>query len=314
MAGAQTPGARLLRGRDFAVVEQRVCIVGAGAVGSSLAMRLEQRGHEVSTVISRSSASAEGLASRLRSASASTSLNDVSTDPHWVFLCVSDDVLPEVADGLSEARFDSKEVLIAHTSGRHSIDVLRPLEREGVGVLGFHPLQTFPRRFDPGAFEGCYVGIEGSDDILAPSSALADTLGMQVVRVASADKPAYHLAASLASNFLITLLSGVSTLAQMRSEPSNWTAEAFEPLMRRTLENAMTARPDEVLTGPIARGDVSTVLAHLAEVERMGAGWKEIYVAMGRETARIASNQGMISVDEGKILTQLLENHARAGQ
>ena len=126
-----------------------------------------------------------------------------------------------------------------------------------------HPLQTLTRERGPEQLDGAWGAISAeTDDALARARWLAETLGLRPFEVADADRTLYHAAAVIGGNFLVTLHDVAARLLEQVGAPP----EAIVPLMTRTIENGFD------LTGPIARGDWTTVEAHLAALEERDAG------------------------------------------
>jgi predicted short-subunit dehydrogenase-like oxidoreductase (DUF2520 family) len=85
---------------------------------------------------------------------------------------------------------------------------------------------------------------------------------MRVVQVADEDRAAYHAAASIASNFLITLEAAAERLLATAGADR----DLLVPLVRATVENWSRLGPERALTGPVARGDEETVARQRAAV------------------------------------------------
>jgi len=182
-----------------------------------------------------------------------------------VLLAVPDSVIAEVAAGVPTGPW------IAHVSGATHLDALDPHERR----FSVHPLQTLTRERGPEQLDGAWAAISGeTEDALAGASWLAGQLGLRAFEVADADRTLYHVAAVIGGNFLVTL-HDVATrlLAEVGAPP-----EAIVPLMTRTIENGFD------LTGPIARGDWSTVDAHLAALEERDPDLVPLYRALAETT------------------------------
>jgi predicted short-subunit dehydrogenase-like oxidoreductase (DUF2520 family) len=160
-------------------------------------------------------------------------------------LCVPDRAIADAARAIPPGPW------VAHVSGATPLAALAPHERR----FSVHPLQTLTRDGGAGQLDGawCAVTAEGEQ---AEQRALwlADTLGLRPFRLADEDRALYHAAAAIASNFLVTVHRVLADLV----EPAGVPAEAFVPLMERTIENGFE------LTGPIARGDWQTVDRHRA--------------------------------------------------
>ena len=169
-----------------------------------------------------------------------------------VLLCVPDAAIADAA-----AVVAGSAPLIGHTSGATPLDVLPADE-----AFGLHPLQTFTA--DGGSFAGAGAAIGGTTArALATAEALARCLGMRPFELADADRPAYHAAASIASNFLVTL----EAAAEQVAATAGVDREALAPLVRQTVENWAALGPGRALTGPVARGDEATVERQRAAIE-----------------------------------------------
>src|SRR5712692_374671 len=165
-------------------------------------------------------------------------------DADLVLLCVPDAAIAAVARDLVPGPW------VAHVSGATPLAALAPHERR----FSVHPLQTFTRARGPEQLDGAWAAVTAeNDDALAHGVELARTLGLRPFELADEARPLYHAGAAIASNYLVTLHRAASQLFAAADAPP----EALIPLMMRTIENGFE------LTGPIARGDWSTVDAHL---------------------------------------------------
>jgi predicted short-subunit dehydrogenase-like oxidoreductase (DUF2520 family) len=232
-------------------------IIGPGRVGRSLAAAL---GGEVE-LRGRTDALA-GLDGRL------------------VLLCVPDSAIREVADRIGEA--GAPPALIGHTSGATALDAL-----SGSGAAGrfsVHPLQTVP----DGATDlsGCPAAVAGSDPAsIRVATELAESARMSPFEIAEEDRATYHAAASIASNFLVTIeQTAAELLGGIAVENPR---EVLEPLVRRSLDNWF-ARGSAALTGPIVRGDEATVEAHRDALATTDPSLLPFYDALAERTRAIA--------------------------
>ena len=85
---------------------------------------------------------------------------------------------------------------------------------------------------------------------------------MSAVELDDRDRAAYHAAASIASNFLVT----VEAAAERLAATAGVERELLVPLVRATVENWARLGPQRALTGPVARGDEATVARQRAAV------------------------------------------------
>lgn len=224
-------------------------IVGPGRAGGALALASERAGHEIVGVLSRRTGS--------------TSWGDLAWDEDLpeadvVLLAVRDDAIAEVSHRLSG--YLGNVGVVAHLSGFVPVLALHHLQEEGTAVGGFHPLQSLP---DPesgaDALAGAFVGIDGDDLAVDMLTHLASTLGMEHFRLDDSARPAYHAAAAAAANFVVASLAVSGDLfASAGVDP-----RVSRPLVERVVANVFEKGPDVSLTGPIARGDIDTVVGHL---------------------------------------------------
>jgi predicted short-subunit dehydrogenase-like oxidoreductase (DUF2520 family) len=186
-----------------------------------------------------------------------------------VLLCVPDRAIAEVAAGLARGPW------IAHTSGATPLAALDPHVRR----FSVHPLQTFTHERGPEQLDGAYAAVSGeSAEALDTGFVLARSLGLEPFALDDAGRALYHAGAVFASNYLVTLQRAAAELFEAASAPP----AALEPLMRRTIDNGFA------LTGPIERGDVETVEAHLRAIRARRPQLEQLYATLARATQQLA--------------------------
>jgi len=215
-----------------------VGVVGAGRLGTALARALREAGHEVHGPVGRGVAPAGEI----------------------LLLCVPDAEITAAAETVAgAARF------VGHTSGATSLAALGPAAAGGAELFGLHPLQSFARA---GArLAGSGGAIAGSTPRASTvARGLAITLGMTPFEIDDAERPAYHAAASIASNFLLTLEDAAERMAGAAGVEQSAARGLLAHLVRTTVENWAALGPERALTGPVARGDEATVCAQRSAV------------------------------------------------
>jgi predicted short-subunit dehydrogenase-like oxidoreductase (DUF2520 family) len=186
-------------------------------------------------------------------------------DADLVLLCVPDQAIAEVATRLPLGPW------VAHVSGATPLSSLAP----HVQRFGLHPLQTFTRSRGAEQIDGAWAAVTSeTDEARARGWWLADRLGLRAFDLRDDQRVLYHAGAAMASNFLVTLYRSASLLVERAGAPP----EALIPLMRRTIENGFD------LTGPIARGDWSTVDAHEAAIHAEVPDLEPLYRALAQAT------------------------------
>ena len=167
---------------------------------------------------------------------------------------------------------------MGHCSGATGLAVLG-----GHEVLALHPLMTVTA--DGAGFAGAGCAITGnSERALQTARELATDLGMTAFEVADEDRAAYHAAASIASNFLVTLEGAAEQLAAQAGVPRS----ALVPLVRASVENWARSGAAQALTGPIARGDHETVGRQRKAVAERAPQLLELFDALAAATGALA--------------------------
>lgn len=283
----------------------KVGFIGAGTVGTAMAVRLSQRSYQVVAVASRTYPSAEKLAGLVKGCKAYPNLQDVAEKADIVFITTPDGAIGLVAGKLNWR----KGQYVCHCSGADSLDILKPVEAFGAIPGGFHPLQTFASPAQ--AIEnlpGSTFGIEAAEPLLSTLKHLANDLHGSWVVLKAGDKVLYHAAAVISCNYLVTLTKLATDLWQDFGVPPPRAIEALMPLLRGTLNNLASVGLPGALTGPIARGDVGTVEKHLAALGRAAPRLLSTYRELGMQTIPIAVAKGKCRPSAAKELQSLFQN------
>lgn len=197
-------------------------VVGDGRMGRALVAALDAAGVPVTGPTGRGSS---------------------GTDAGIVLLAVPDGAIADAARAVAPGR------AVGHLSGALDLSVLRPHE-----AFSIHPLMTVTGSAT--SFDGVTAALSGSTDrARGIAAALADTLGMTGVTVRDEDRGAYHAAASVAANFLVTL----EGLAEELAATAGIEREALVPLVRAAVDNWAERGASAALTGPVSRGDEATI-------------------------------------------------------
>jgi predicted short-subunit dehydrogenase-like oxidoreductase (DUF2520 family) len=269
----------------------RVGVVGPGRLGTALAAALREAGVEV-----------DGPAGR----------GEVPSGCEAIVLCVPDTEIPAAA-----ATVAGTAPLVGHTSGATG---LAALEAAGGAAFGLHPLQTFPERAPAeaasaegdgsaerapseatspergpsalAAFAGAGCAVAGSTPAaLDFAIRLAELLGMTPFEIDDEGRAAYHAAASVTSNFTVTLLAAAERIAASAGLAPHETRALLAPLVRRTVESVAELGPERALTGPIARGDDATVEAQRRAIEDAAPELLDLFDELVRHTRALAAHE-----------------------
>jgi predicted short-subunit dehydrogenase-like oxidoreductase (DUF2520 family) len=190
-----------------------------------------------------------------------------------VLLCVPDGEIAAAAAQVSPGR------LVGHCSGATTLEPLAPHE-----AFSLHPLMTVPETGASFAGAGCAVA-GSTRRALAVAHDLADALGMRAVEIEDADRAAYHAAASMASNFLVTL----EAAAEQVLATAGADRDVLVPLVRAAVDNWAELGPERALTGPIARGDEATVERQRTAIEERAPQLLALFDALADATRDLAA-------------------------
>ncbi len=277
--------------------------IGAGTVGTALAVRLEEKGYPVVAVASLHHESAKKLAGLVKGCRAFDNNQAVADNAEMVFITTPDMVIPVVAKEVKWHRGQS----VVHCSGADSVDVLEPARLAGADVGGFHPLQTFAGvQVAIENLPGSTFGLEAGEPLLNILKEMTAALNGHAVVLRAEDKVAYHAAAVMACNYLVTLVKLSTDLWQTFDVPREEATRALLPLIKGTLNNIANIGIPNCLTGPIARGDTGTVRKHLNALEKIAPEIVSTYRELGRQTIHIALAKGKIDNSRGKELAKIL--------
>ena len=273
----------------------RIGVVGAGRVGAVLGAALLRAGHEVVAVSAVSDAS-RARAEALLPGVPVLAPDEVVRASGLALLAVPDDALPALVAGLAEVGAFHTGQLVAHVSGRHGLDVLRPAH--GVLPMALHPVFPFTGRDVD--LRGVSFGVTAPDVLRPIAEALVLEMGGEPVWVLEELRPLWHAALAHGANHLVTLVTSAADL--LREAGAEDPGAVLAPLLHAALDGALRSG-DAALTGPVSRGDAGTVAAHLAVLP---TEVRPAYVALARLTADRALASGRLQASQAEGLLGVL--------
>ncbi len=285
-------------------------IVGAGAVGTALGVALTRAGWPVHAVASRDPGRRERFHALVDGSRTYAEAQAVVEEVELVILAVPDDAVASVAAGL---RMYGGQAMI-HTSGALDADVLAPAMAAGTQIGAFHPLVAFAdTERAVAALKGATVAIEGDDQLAALLAEMAEAIGAHPVRLAPGSKAAYHAAAVLAAGGFVALLDAIAELGRVAGLDEAGALAIYGPLIEGTLGNARALGIRAALTGPIARGDVGTLAAHLAALARHAPDVVALYRAVAEREIDLAVARGSLAPEPAHEMRSALARADRTG-
>lgn len=276
--------------------------IGAGRVGTGLASGFARAGVHVVAIASRTVASAQKLAKRVRGARACAP-QDVADRADIAFLTVPDDAIEAVAASVTWRAGSA----CVHCSGAADLDVLRKAVADGALAGGFHPLHMFGEAGDPGALAGCTIALAGSDALVRRLARLARALGAKPLRLPEGGRALYHAAANFSGAFVIALMKETIALWGKLGIAQGDALAALLPLLRGTADNVEKLGAAGGLGSAIARGDAGTIRRHLDVLAREAPDSLELYRILSLRTIPLALAKGTLKPEGAKEIAALLE-------
>lgn len=283
-------------------------IIGCGRVGASIGAAWRQAGHAIIGVSATSAASLERAEEMLPTVPV-LDPDEITERAELVLVAVPDDEIAPLVTGLADlGRIHAGQILV-HCSGRYGTDVLDAGTRLGALPIALHPSLTFTgTEVDLSRLRQATIAVTAPAPIRPVGEALVVELGAEPIDIAEADRPLYHAAITHASNHSITILAEAMELLSEAgvADPS----AVLHALVDASVANTMQNGP-KALTGPISRGDVGTIEAHLAalsefSLSRSNPSVRNSYIALARSTAAKALAMGRITEAQAQqILTAL---------
>ena len=251
--------------------------IGAGKVGFSFGKYFAI--HDLDVVGYYSEVKEDSLeAADFTNSKSYDSLQELVEDSDVLFLTVPDDSLEDVWNQLNSCHFTDK--IICHTSGVHTSEIFSGLDNHEAHGYSIHPLCAINDKYK--SYEDLsqiYFTIEGDEEKLDEVSDLFVRLGNKVNLIKTEDKARYHLAAAVASNLVV----GLVDMAE-RVIPH----EALVPIMKSNMDHIIEDGTVDALTGPIERGDVTTIEKHLAALKPSEV---DTYKAVSKQVLKVAKKK-----------------------
>jgi predicted short-subunit dehydrogenase-like oxidoreductase (DUF2520 family) len=287
--------------------DDSIAILGLGKVGTAVGFLLRQAGYRIVAVASRSQASLnQGIV--YTGGKPYLNFSAAALTANCIIITTSDDSIAHVCKKIARERCIRPGNKVIHMSGAGGLDLLQSAQDAGAHVACIHPLQSFADV--DGAIRnipGSTFGITSGDEIKEWSVQMVRDLGGVPFFIADADKPLYHAAACIASNYLTTIIHMVEEIYQSLGLSSEDTIRAIWPLVMGTIANIETKGTVQALTGPVARGDSGTIKKHAEALRNRLPALLQAYSALGILTADIGLKKKTLSPETARLIKEILK-------
>lgn len=266
--------------------------IGAGTLGSGLALALSAAGCRIAAVSSRTPASADRLASLISGCQAQATPQDVANACDLVFITTPDAAIAPVAAGIQWR----PEQGTVHCCGAASVELLTAPSNAGASVGAMHPYQTFAGLTDPAnaaaRLSGVTFAISATGWLTDYLPTLTERLNGHAITIPDEMRPLYHASAILACGSVTTLLdAAISLWTELGLDPET-AQQAIIPLTQATIDANAAAGPANAATGPAVRGDAATIAAHLTALSEHAPQLVPLYRELTLSTLPLASRKG----------------------
>jgi len=215
--------------------------------------------------------------------------HDITALPHSeiIFITTPDDAISEAGLLLSQNQHIKPGCIIVHCSGSLTSDILLPMKQLGCYVASIHPMRSFAKpEISVEQYKGTYCAIEGDKEATDIITQLFNAIGSVTYFINKDKKLIYHASGIFASNYLVTLAQQSLSCLLDAGVEKEMAMEVLVNIMKGTILNLeKTKSPEQSLTGPIQRGDLSTIKKHLNAFS--DSKQQELYAALGQATLGI---------------------------
>ncbi|MBI5806429.1 prephenate dehydrogenase/arogenate dehydrogenase family protein [candidate division TA06 bacterium] len=283
-----------------------LALIGAGKLGTSLALALHQKGYQIIAVADVNEGAAREAAQALGAPLATADPDAAGKEADLVILAVPDSAVKTVAENLAAKQAFKKGQIVCHTSGFLPSGILVSLKLFGVFTLSLHPFVSIARKMQAGSLAGAYFALEGDAVAVEQAREMVAALDGFSITIKPQDKALYHAAGAMASYLAVALWLGAKQ-ALIKAGADEESAGQMMAGMVHSLEgniklNGLTGS----LTGPVMRGDLATVQGHLQALKNWGGPYEQIYRMLGQDVLEKAKEQGL-SAELTQKLSAVLE-------
>jgi predicted short-subunit dehydrogenase-like oxidoreductase (DUF2520 family) len=282
------------------VSKPTITIIGTGALGSTLQTFFKENGYRIrSTWNSKGGLIYYDQSEQSVDRILPENENEIGD---LIFITTPDDLISKAAHTLSKKPISWDDKIVVHCSGNLTTDELELLAESGAKTVSMHPIQSFKRGDGSDRFKNITISLQGDEVAKEQLRPIIDKMGAKSLNLTKKQKRYLHIAAVMASNYLVALMFSVENL--LNDVELHEGFDALETLVRQTVTNIFEKGPADALTGPIERGDLESVQTHLAELK--GSDQEDMYKLLGLEAVKIAEKGNKIPQEKISMLRELL--------
>ncbi|MCW8128067.1 Rossmann-like and DUF2520 domain-containing protein [Microbulbifer halophilus] len=283
---------------------QTLNIIGAGKLGKTLGRLWRQRQvFEIGAICNRTAESTRDAAAFIGAGDAAESIAAMPDADCWL-IATGNGQIAEIAEALGRRRGDCGRAVVFHCSGALGSAILEPCRP--AAAASAHPVHSFA---DPAlsleTLPGSSVALEGDSRAVEWLHSAFTALDCVPLTIAPENKSLYHAGSVFACNYLTALMDLSLRTFDAAGIDREQALRLLQPIVLQTARNNLQLGPEKALTGPIARGDGTTVSAQLEALQAADPQLAQSYRQLGQACVELA-RRGGLGEEASERLTELL--------
>jgi predicted short-subunit dehydrogenase-like oxidoreductase (DUF2520 family) len=280
--------------------------IGAGKVGSALAVRLRSKGYPVVAVCDAKRDAAEIFAKAVNGSKIVETNQDVADAADVIFITTPDGYINTVA---AQVKWKAGQSAV-HCSGGNTTAILTPAREMGAKVGVFHPGQMFADREKAiDNIQGATFDVEAEEPLLSTLKEIASALDGHWIEVKAGDRPVFHVAEEFTSLYMMLLARLSAKLMQALGISEKQSIQVNLPMMRATTSNFEAFGTSRALTGPVDRGDVETIKRHIDGLRKTYSSVLPLYRELALQNIPFALEHGSINQQQAEQIEAVLKTY-----
>jgi predicted short-subunit dehydrogenase-like oxidoreductase (DUF2520 family) len=268
-------------------------IIGCGRAAGSLArLWIEAGSVSIGGIVNRSIESGQQAVEAIGQGAAASTIAGLEPADYWL-IGTTDQQIEPVAAQLAGLDVNLEGSLVFHLAGRFGLDVLDHLPSRGAQVAALHPVRSLTHaQLGVDDFAGTACVAEGPDSALELLKPLVTSIGGTWLPVASIDRGLYHAAVAVISNITKAVAWKAQKWQVRAGLPEETAMTVTHQLLNSTMTDLFRSGARQTITGPIVRGDTSTIEAHVEAVREAYPDDLEIYQVLISTVLDLAVDRG----------------------
>ncbi|WP_051283849.1 Rossmann-like and DUF2520 domain-containing protein [Desulforegula conservatrix] len=272
-----------------------IAIIGCGRAGSKLGFWLSRSGYKIEALFDPDITKAEKLSIEVNAEKVCSEASHAASCSDIIFISTPDSLIKPTCAEIAKGGGFNTGSIVFHLSGSLPSSILLEAAKKGALTASFHPLQSLAggdTEINP--FKDILIAVEGYAEAVAQAKKMAIDLGARPYEIDGNAKTLYHASAVIASNYLVSLMKMASEVMAASGIPEEKAFEFLLPLVKGTLANMEKMGVEQALTGPVSRGDATTVIAHINGITEKTPDLKKAYIELGKIALQISESQNFI--------------------